>query len=128
MPLTIIASVFAGLIGLGILFIGACFLLAPRTAAAGYGIPVSDPMGSADAYLAAKGVRDIVSGLLVLILLAARSPQVLGWVLLAATLIPLGDALIVLRHQGSRTIAYGVHGATADFKVVTAVLLLLSPA
>jgi hypothetical protein len=33
--------------------------------------------------------------------------------MLAATLIPIADAAIVLRHGGSRTVAFGVHGGTA---------------
>jgi hypothetical protein len=37
----------------------------------------------------------------------------LGWFMLAATLIPVADAVIVLHEGGSRTVAFGVHGGTA---------------
>jgi hypothetical protein len=33
--------------------------------------------------------------------------------MLVATLIPIADAIMVLRQGGSRTIALGVHGGTA---------------
>jgi Domain of unknown function (DUF4267) len=48
---------------------------------------------------------------------------VLGWFELAASTIPIGDALIVLRRNGSKATAYGVHGATAAVLLVTAALL-----
>ncbi len=49
-----------------------------------------------------------------------------GWVLLAATIIPIGDAINVLAHQGSKAIAYSVHGVTAAVMVVVAGLLLFA--
>ncbi|MEU0084465.1 DUF4267 domain-containing protein [Streptomyces sp. NPDC006274] len=45
-------------------------------------------------------MRDIASGLFVFILLVGATPQLLGWFMLAATGIPVGDALIVLRNNG----------------------------
>ena len=99
-----------------------------RKAAAGYGIAVEQGSGAADAYLAVKGVRDIASGLFVFILRAARATHALGWVLLAATIIPVGDSIIVLTHGGSKVIASSVHAATAALLLVTSVLLLVSPA
>jgi hypothetical protein len=47
-------------------------------------------------------------------------------VILAASIIPLGDAAIVLRNGGSRAIAWGVHGATAVVMLITSALLLVS--
>lgn len=43
-------------------------------AAAGFGIAVWHDGGKADPYLSVKGVRDIASGLIAVILLAARMP------------------------------------------------------
>jgi len=65
-----IAEGLSGLVGLGIIAIGVRFLLAPRTAAAGYGVAIRAEIGGAGAYLSAKGVRDIVSGLVVFLLIA----------------------------------------------------------
>ena len=124
---TYIAYALSGLIGLGIIFVGTRFLLAPSTAAAGYGIPVEQETARAGAYLAAKGVRDIASGFFVFILIAFQAPQILGWIIVAATIIPIVDAVIVLTHNGSKATAYGMHGATAAVMLVTAGLLLTSP-
>jgi hypothetical protein len=49
----------------------------------------------------------------------------LGWFVLVATIIPAADAAIVLRHGGTRAIAFGIHGATAVIMIVTAALLLM---
>ena len=124
---TYIAYALSGLIGLGIIFVGTRFLLAPSTAAAGYGVPVEQETARAGAYLAAKGVRDIASGFFVFILIAFQAPHILGWIIVAATIIPVVDAVIVLTHNGSKATAYGVHGATAAVMLVTAGLLLTSP-
>jgi hypothetical protein len=45
--------------------------------------------------------------------------------MLAATGIPVGDALIVLRSNGPKAAAYGIHGATAVVMLVISVLLLV---
>jgi len=127
MTITSLAYSLSALVGVGIIVIGARFLLAPRAAAAGYGLPAAPEPGSAGPYLAVKGVRDITSGLFVFILIAARDPHVLGWLMLAATLIPIGDSVIVIRHHGSKATAYAVHGATAAVMLATAGLLLAAP-
>ena len=90
MLVTDIGYALAGLTAVGIIFIGARFLLAPSTAAAGFGIAAWHDGGKADPYLSVKGVRDIASGLIAVILLAARMPHVLGWFELAASTIPIG--------------------------------------
>jgi Domain of unknown function (DUF4267) len=69
-------------------------------------------------------VRDIGSGLILLTLLALRQPRVVGWVTLAASFIPFGDALIVLAHGGPAYAAYGIHGATAVVAAAAAAVLI----
>src|ERR1700743_1623365 len=97
--LTIIGTVLAALIAAGIIFVGARSFWAPH-AASGFGIPHPPVADRAfQAWLRVKGVRDIASGLFVAILLANGSAHLLGWFMLAATLIPVGDALIVLRSK-----------------------------
>lgn len=123
--LTTIASVLAGLIGAGIIFVGVLAFRAPR-AAVGFGIPdtpTEDP--NFQAWLSVKAVRDIASGVFIFVLLVAATPQVLGWFMLAATGIPVGDALIVSRSNGPKAAVYGVHGATAVVMLVISVLLLV---
>lgn len=46
-----------------------------------------------------------------------------GWFELAASTIPIGDAIIVLRSNGPKATVYGVHGATAVVLVATSALL-----
>ena len=50
-------------------------------------------------------------------------PHVLGWFELAASTIPIGDAITVPRSNSPRATVYGVHGATAIVLLATAALL-----
>ena len=59
---TDIGYTLAGLTAVGIIVIGARFLIAPTVAAAGFGIAAGHDGGNADPYLYVKGVRDIASG------------------------------------------------------------------
>ncbi len=118
--------VLAGILSAAIIFIGARFLVAPRVAAAGYGVLPDLDQSGACAYLSVKGIRDIATGLFVIILMTAGATHLVGWVMLAATIIPIADANIVLRNGGSRSVAWGVHGATAAVMLVTTALLLVS--
>jgi hypothetical protein len=117
----------SGLLGAGVVFIGSRFLLAPQVAAAGFGITTAQRGGDTDPYLAVKGVRDIASGIVVFVLLAARKPHILGGYMAAASIIPVGDGIIVLRHNGPKATAYGVHGATAAVMLTTAAALFTGP-
>lgn len=126
MSVTTIAYALAGLMAAGIMFIGARFIVAPRVAAAGYGVRLDLGHGSVGAYLSVKGVRDIAWGLFVVILMAAGATHLLGWVILAATIIPIADAAIVGSHGGPKSISLGVHGLTAAVMVMTSALLLIS--
>jgi len=121
-----IGYVLSGLLAAAIIFIGARFLVAPRVAAAGYGVLPDLDRPGASAYLSVKGVRDIATGLFVIILMIAGATHLIGWVMLAATIIPIADATIVLRNGGSKSIAYGVHGGTAVVMLITTALLLIS--
>jgi hypothetical protein len=121
-----IGYLLAGVLAAAIIFIGARFLVAPRAAAAGYGVVPDADRPEIRAYLSVKGVRDIATGLFVIILMIAGATHLIGWVMLAATLIPLADAAIVLRSGGSKSVAYGVHGGTAVVMLITTALLLVS--
>jgi hypothetical protein len=116
-----IAYGLAILLDLMILFIGYRFLLAPRPAAAGYGVPAKadgDP-----AYLTIKGLRDGSYGLLGLALLAFAGPHAEAWFMLIVALVPVGDTIIVLRHGGTKAVAFGIHFATAVVVLLSAALL-----
>jgi hypothetical protein len=68
-------------------------------------------------------VRDIASGVIAFILLANGVPHLLGGFMLAASIIPFGDAITVLRHNGSKATAYGVHAGTVAVMLAAAALL-----
>ncbi|MFJ2034283.1 DUF4267 domain-containing protein [Streptosporangium sp. NPDC087985] len=121
-----IATVLAGLIGAGIIFMGARAFWAPQ-AAVGFGIPDTPTEDrSFHAWLSVKGVRDIASGLFIFILLAGGTTHLLGWFMLAASAIPVGDAVIVLRSNGPKAAVYGIHGATAVVMLAISALLLIA--
>ena len=104
-----------------VVFIGLRFLMAPRASAAGYGVPAKvdgDP-----AYLTIKGLRDLAFGILGLALIAFASAHAVGWYMLAVAIVPLGDMLIVLRHGGTKPVAFGIHFATAVVVLISAALM-----
>lgn len=117
--MTIAAYALAVVLNLFILFIGARFLLRPFAAAAGYGVPATQDR----AYLEIKGLRDATLGIIGLALLVFVGARAEAWFMLVAALIPLGDTLIVLRHGGTRAVAFGIHFATAVVLLVSAGLL-----
>jgi hypothetical protein len=120
---TSIGFYLSSVIAAGIIFIGGRFLLAPSLAAVGYGVPAgTEPYSRA--YLFAKGIRDIASGLFAAIPIAYGSARPLGWLMLVATIIPITDTVIVLHHGGSRAVAFGVHGSTAAVMLIISSLLL----
>ncbi|MGW2282519.1 DUF4267 domain-containing protein [Streptomyces sp. NPDC001770] len=124
--LTTIANVLAGLIGAGIVLIGVLGIVAPR-GSVGFGIPDTPADSpSFQAWLTVKAVRDLACALFLFILLAAGPTQLLGWFMLAAACIPVGDASIVLRVGGPKSAAYGVHGATAAVMLAVGALLLVA--
>ncbi|MEV4117850.1 DUF4267 domain-containing protein [Micromonospora sp. NPDC049645] len=111
----------AVVLSLFVAFIGARFLLVPRAAAAGYGVPArtdGDP-----AYLTIKGLRDLSYGLLGLALIAFTTTDAVAWFMLVVALVPLGDTLVVLRNGGTKAVAFGIHFATALVVLLNAALL-----
>ncbi|MEU9977813.1 DUF4267 domain-containing protein [Streptomyces sp. NPDC051014] len=122
--MTVTAYTLAIVLDLFCLFLGYRFLLQPGPAAAGYGVP-ADPKGDASAFLAVKGLRDGTFGALGLALLAFAGARAEAWFMLCVALVPLFDTLIVLRHGGTKAVAYGIHFATAIVVLVTAALLFL---
>ncbi|MFE2276294.1 DUF4267 domain-containing protein [Streptomyces sp. NPDC059454] len=120
--MTVTAYTLAVVLNLFCVFLGYRFLFRPASAAAGYGVP-ADPSGDAGAYLTVKGLRDGTFGLAGLALLAFAGARAEAWFLLCAALVPLGDTLVVLRHGGTKAVAFGIHFATAVVVLIGAGLL-----
>ncbi len=95
-------SAVAWLIGLGLVFIGLRFLIAPEKAEISYGIQYAEDGDYSFHYI--KGVRDLLSGLLICAFVWAKQRKALAIALLLGTMVPSVDLLIVLSH-GYTTIA-----------------------
>jgi len=111
-------------IALTILLIGANFFIAPYAAAEGFGVAVV-PDVRWDAYLSVKAIRDVGAGIFTAMLVFNRSSPLLGSFLLVIMVIQLTDAVIVLKHGGTKGAAFGIHGVTASMSLITSGLLLL---
>ncbi|MBO1756141.1 DUF4267 domain-containing protein [Allobranchiibius sp. CTAmp26] len=120
--MTVVALIVAVVGCIFILFIGARFLMAPRVAMAGFGVP----QDSVRALTSIKGVRDITSGVVPLVVLTAAGHHAFGWALVAAALTPIGDAVIVITNGGTLRHAVSVHAVTALVLVIAGLVLALA--
>lgn len=120
-----VALWLAALGGAFITYIGLSYLIAPESIASGFGF-TAHPAGDADGFFQVKGTRDVVSGLIIFTLIGTRQYRALATVLAVFALIPIGDAINVIAHDGSVATAIGVHAATAVFVLVSAALLYRS--
>lgn len=116
------------LVALGIIAIGIMYVFSPRAATPSFGLPLPEQGANIVWWLRLKGVRDIVSGLVVLASLAWGEPRMVGIVLLAEALIPLVDMSLVLAAKGSVKAAFGIHGATAAVMVLASIPLITGAA
>ena len=91
---TKISYTIAFLLGLGMIFLGARFFFTPEAATAAFGIHFNDQGDYSFEYI--KGIRDIFSGLIICIFVLLKERRALGITLLAGTMIPINDMLIVL--------------------------------
>lgn len=112
------------LVSVVIMSIGLVYLLNPRAAVTGFGLPLPEAGANVDWWLRLKGVRDVVSGLLMLALLTWSSPRIVGIGLLVQAMTPLGDMATILHAKGSRKHAFGMHGLTATLMIVAAIALI----
>jgi hypothetical protein len=120
----IVGLVLVWLAALMIIFVGVMYLLKNESNAASFGLPTL-PDSAARSWWQVKGVRDVVSGI-VPILFVFVQPAALPWLIIAESLLPIGDMLVVLGNRGSRARAFGIHGLTAAVMIIAAVLLWLA--
>jgi hypothetical protein len=116
------AIVIAVLACVAIAAIGLRFLITPTPATRDFGVRPDDTR----ALTAIKGVRDITSGVVPLVVWAVAGVPALGWVLIAASITPWADMGIVLARGGRRSAAFGIHGLTAALLVVVGAVLVAS--
>jgi hypothetical protein len=116
-----VGLVISWAVAIGIIGIGIGYAAKSEMNATGFGLPQL-PEREARGWWQVKGVRDIVSGILVIVaIIAARAD--LWRLILVLSLIPLGDALVVLTNDGRKSAAFGIHGATAAAMIIAALLL-----
>jgi hypothetical protein len=120
-----VGSALAGLLALGSILMGSRYLLDPKPAAAGFGIPGGLGETVQDrAWLAVKAVRDVAIGIAIAALLIDGARRELAYLMIATSLIPIADGTIVIRAGGARAIAYSIHWTTASLMLAVAVLLI----
>jgi hypothetical protein len=115
----------ASLVALGIIPIGAQYVTSPRTATRSFGLPLTEAGANIGWWLRLKGVRDIASGLAIRAFMAWGGPRMVGIILLAQSIIPVGDMLLILAAKGSAKSAFGVHGFTALLMILASIPLTM---
>ena len=114
----------AALMGVAIIFIGGFYLISPERMTGSFGLKPPAPDADTRAWLRLKGIRDIVSGLVVLTLMVTTDTRTVGIALLVEAIVPLGDMSIVLGSGGSKSKAFSMHGVTCAGMLVVGLLLI----
>jgi Domain of unknown function (DUF4267) len=119
-----IALSVAALIAVGVMVIGCFYLVSPERISGSFGL--KPPASDADtrAWLRVKGIRDVVSGLVVLTMMLAADGRLVGIALVVEAIIPLGDMSIILGSGGSKSRALLVHGVTCAVMLVAGLFLI----
>jgi hypothetical protein len=114
----------AALMAVAIIVIGCFYLVSPERMTGSFGL--KPPASDADtrAWLRLKGIRDVVSGLVVLTMMLTTDTRSVGIALLVEVIVPLGDMSIVLGSGGSKSKAFSIHGVTCAVMLVVGLLLI----
>ena len=120
--------IVASLAAIGIILLGGMYLFNPRAATQSFGLPLPEAGANVAWWLRLKGVRDIVSGVVLLALVIWGVPRLTGIVMLIQAMIPAGDMTLVLASKGSTKTAFGVHGLTAALMILAAIPLIFGVA
>ncbi|TGX49123.1 DUF4267 domain-containing protein [Sphingomonas gei] len=116
------------LVAVAIIVIGVMYLTNPRAATRSFGLPLPEEGENTAWWLRLKGVRDIVSGLVLLALMVWGGPRMAGIALMIEALIPAGDMSLILAAKGSTGRAFGIHGVTAALMILAAIPLIIGAA
>jgi hypothetical protein len=119
-----IPLILAALMAVAIIVIGCFYLVSPERMTGSFGL--KPPASDADtrAWLRLKGIRDVVSGLVVLTMMLTTDTRSVGIALLVEAIVPLGDMSIVLGSGGSKSKAFSIHGVTCATMLVVGLLLI----
>ena len=109
-------------IALGISFIGIRYMIDPKPASDGFGLPL--PEDKTALYGSIKGIRDRFSGLVLLYLLWLKNARITAYIFTVAIIIPITDCLVILSANGpGDTLHLWIHGGTAIYCVLISILL-----
>jgi len=114
----------AALLAVAIIVIGCFYLISPERMTGSFGLKPPAPDADTRAWLRLKGIRDVVSGLVVLTLMLTTDARTVGIALLVEAIVPLGDMSNVLGSGGSKSAAFSIHGVTCAVMVVVGLLLI----
>ena len=119
-----IPLIMAALIAVGIIVIGCFYLVSPQRVSGSFGLKPPAPDADTRAWLRLKGIRDIASGLVVVVMMLLADSRSVGIVLLAFAIIPFGDMSNILGSGGRKATAFSVHGVTCAVMLVVGLLLI----
>jgi uncharacterized membrane protein len=122
--LSAIPFYLAALMALAIIAIGCFYVISPGRMTGSFGLKPPAPDADTRSWLRLKGIRDIVSGLVVLTLMVTRDTRTVGIALLVLAITPLGDMSNVLWSGGSKSTAFSVHGVTCAVMLVVGLFLI----
>jgi Domain of unknown function (DUF4267) len=114
----------AALVAVGIIVIGCFYLVSPERISGTFGLKPPATDADTRAWLRPKGIRDLVSGLVLLTMMLTADMRLVGIVLLVEAIIPLGDMSIILGSGGSKSRAFSIHGVTCAVMLVAGLLLI----
>ena len=114
----------ATLLALAIIAIGCFYVMSPERMTGSFGLKPPAPDADTRAWLRLKGIRDIVSGLVVLTMMLTTDTRTVGIALLVFAIVPLGDMSTVLASGGSKWTAFSVHGVTCAVMLVVGLFLI----
>ena len=114
----------AALLAVAIIVIGCFYVISPERMTGSFGLKPPAPDADTRAWLRVKGIRDIVSGLVVLTLMVTTNTRTVGIALLVLAITPLGDMSNVLASGGSKSTAFSVHGVTCVVMLVVGLFLI----
>jgi hypothetical protein len=115
----------AALLAAAIIFLGTQYIVRPWAMTASFGLPRPAGDSVTASWLRLKGVRDIVSGLVIFALMVWGGPRLVGLILVVEAVIPLGDMSVILASCGSAKSAFGIHGVTAVVMLLAGIPLAL---
>jgi len=121
---TAIPSYLAAVLAVAIIVIGCFYVISPERMTRSFGLKLPAPDADTRAWLRLKGIRDIVSGLVVLTLMVTTNTRTVGIALLVLAITPLGDMSNVLWSGGSKSTAFSVHGVTCAVMLVVGLFLI----